>query len=407
MKKKFSSKVLITLENFVYGGTTTHLISLINSKVFNDTFFYIVTNKNNKSTKQILKSCDNKRLKIIYFNTFNAITSNNFYLKLLHIILRPILFIFSIIQMFFLIRNLDFKFLIADCGGYGGFRSEMASIIAAKLLNKSNLFLIIHHCYAKTIIWSSIVNLFNLILGACLSGVVFVSNATKKSIERNTTLLSLFKKKIIVIQNGIQLRTIKKKKLKFFKKNKKIYFAGMLSRIETYKGQIDLIEAFNNLSEEKKKLFKIYLIGGGTNYEINKINNLIKKYNLKNFVRRTNYINEDSLLILKNFDIYYSLTRDFEGFGYSIAESLYVSTPVVATKVGGVVEFLNNKNSTLINPGDIKSITKSFEDFLNNKKIFMKKSINGKQNVIKKLNSDIMSKKYRNYFNKNLRNQKI
>ena len=57
------------------------------------------------------------------------------------------------------------------------------------------------------------------------------------------------------------------------------------------------------------------------------------------------------ILFLKNLDLTLSLTKDFEGFGYSIAESLYVETPVIATSVGGVKE-LNNKVANIIKSGD-------------------------------------------------------
>ena len=35
----------------------------------------------------------------------------------------------------------------------------------------------------------------------------------------------------------------------------------MLSRIEEYKGQIDLVEGFSRLSENNKSRFKVFLIG--------------------------------------------------------------------------------------------------------------------------------------------------
>ena len=60
MQKK-QTKILVTLENFEYGGTTTHLINLINNKAFNNTFFFILTNKNNKSINQILDECNKKK----------------------------------------------------------------------------------------------------------------------------------------------------------------------------------------------------------------------------------------------------------------------------------------------------------------------------------------------------------
>ena len=46
---------------------------------------------------------------------------------------------------------------------------------------------------------------------------------------------------------------------------------------------------------------------------------------------------------MKNFNIFISLTRTFEGIEYSLAEAMSFSIPVITTNVGGSKEFLNNK----------------------------------------------------------------
>ena len=149
-----------------------------------------------------------------------------------------------------------------------------------------------------------------------------------------------------------------------FYKSKKYLILGMLSRIEEYKGQLDLIEAFNKLPTKLQNKYKIFFIGNGKRSEIIKLDTKIKNYKLNKFCKRINYLQIDSLTILNNFDIFYSLTRDFEGFGYSIAESLYTSVPVVSTNVGGIPEYLNNKNSTLVEPRDIAAITETLKNFV-------------------------------------------
>ena len=71
-----------------------------------------------------------------------------------------------------------------------------------------------------------------------------------------------------------------------------------------------------------------------------------------------------------------SLTKDFEGFGLTLAEALSVKTPVLSTKVGGVIEFLN-KNSTLIDANNKKALDFCNKRFhVNNEKKWKKKSFN-------------------------------
>ena len=55
---------------------------------------------------------------------------------------------------------------------------------------------------------------------------------------------------------------------------------------------------------------------------------------IKNNFYFTGFINKDSREIISNYDLLISPTREFEGFGLSIAESLFVQVPVISTKVG-------------------------------------------------------------------------
>ena len=349
--------IAIVMENISYGGATTHLINLINSEKFRNFKFLIITNKNNNAKNQILKLSKKKLINLLTYTPFNIISANSYILKSFFLILRPLLFFISVFQMLILIKKNKFDILIGNCGGYGNFRTEMAAIIAGRILKKK-LFLLIHHNYTKPLIWVNLINLINIFLGKFLHGIIFVSYATKLSIKRNTNLLKYFKRKSIVIHNGVELKKIKKENINYFKSNKKIIKIGMLSRIEHYKGQEDLIKAFNIIPENLKSRFKIFFVGTGKKDYISKINNEIKKLKIKKYFKFLNYLDIESLSIIKNFDLIISLTRDFEAFGYSIAESLYAGVPVISTKVGGVGEYLNNNNSILIKPGDINALKK-------------------------------------------------
>ena len=49
------NKILIVYENFLYGGTSTHLINLLNSNYFKNLDITLITNNNNQSIKSIKK----------------------------------------------------------------------------------------------------------------------------------------------------------------------------------------------------------------------------------------------------------------------------------------------------------------------------------------------------------------
>ena len=67
-KKLKSKKILVLMENLLYGGVTTHLVNLINSNNFKKVEFVIITNKTNEAAKTILNSCKRGKIKIIYYN---------------------------------------------------------------------------------------------------------------------------------------------------------------------------------------------------------------------------------------------------------------------------------------------------------------------------------------------------
>ena len=79
-KKKIKIKnIAVLIENIEYGGTTTHLINLINSNKYKSVKFFIITNKNNKGINSILSSCNKKNYKCI---TLTGRKKNNTLMKL-------------------------------------------------------------------------------------------------------------------------------------------------------------------------------------------------------------------------------------------------------------------------------------------------------------------------------------
>ncbi len=394
MKKKNQKKIIIVVENLLYGGVTTHLINLLNSQAFRQFKIILITNKTNAGIKNIINSCNIKRIEIIFYDSFNAFKTENIFLKFLIISFKPVLFIISFFQMYLILKKYKFDILMGNCGGYGDFRSEMASVLAGKILGIKNIYLLIHHSFTKPRMWKSLINLIDLMIGKYVKSLFFVSHATKTSIIKNTTLFSLFKNKSYVIHNGVTLKKFKKTKVKELNVKSGTLKIGMLSRIERYKGQSDLIDAFANLPKKIKSKYKVFFVGSGNLKEVSFLKKKILKNNLSNNIKIIKYINKDSLIILSNFDLFLSLTRDFEGFGYSIAEALYVGTPVISTKVGGVTEYLNRKNSELIKPMETKKLTELLKNFTKDRKKWKTKIAHGKKLISYKYNSEIMSEKY-------------
>ena len=95
-------KIGILWENFEYGGVTTHLENLLNDKIFSNTDFVIFTNNTNKAKQILKKKIKSKKCKFYYYNSLNVIYFNNKLMKIFYFSIRPLLFIISIFQFYYI-----------------------------------------------------------------------------------------------------------------------------------------------------------------------------------------------------------------------------------------------------------------------------------------------------------------
>ena len=385
------SKIIIVYENFLYGGTSTHLINLLNSHYFKKKDVIIITNNDNQSIKKIKKHCKNTNF--IFFNSLNVIFFKYKIFKALFFLFKPLLFIISIVQFYILLKKINYEILLANCGGYGDFRSEIAAVFSSGLLGVKKNYLLVHHSYRSPKFWKSIVKFSDFFVLKYLEKIIFVSHATKKTVLKNSGLRPS-SKQIAVIHNGVFIKDENKKIKKIFKNNKNILKIGMLSRIEKYKGQEDLVKSLLFLDSKYKNRLKIFIIGNGEKNYVSNIKSFVHQKKLSKFIVFKKYLNEDSKTIIQNFDILVSLTRDFEGFGYSLAEAMANSVPVISTNVGGSKEFLSKKNANIVKPYDPRGVSLMIIDYIQNKRKWKKKAKFASTYIKKKFNSEIMSKKY-------------
>lgn len=399
MHHKKIKNIGIIWENLEFGGVTIFLENIILSKSFSKVGFTIITNNSNPDIEKLKKKFKKFNLLFVKFKSLNTIKFENFFLKLIYLALRPIFFIATIIQLYLVLRKFKFDIFLANCGGYGNFRSDVAGILSAKLLKYKNIILLIHHSHTKPYLWKFLIDYIDKIVSKNISALIFVSKATFLNIKKKTNLL---KKKNIykIIYSGIltkfNLKDNKSNKTLglIFKDNKNLIKIGMISRVEKNKGHEDLIEAVELLPKKYKKQIKIFLIGPGQEKYIKFLKKIIFEKKLQNYFVFTGYIDVNAYSILKNIDLYLSLTRDFEGFGISTAQALFMQKPIVATNVGAISEYLNNKNARLIKPNNIHEIKKSIINFLNQPETFIEKAKGGKELIKNNFNAEKQSKKY-------------
>ena len=180
--------------------------------------------------------------------------------------------------------------------------------------------------------------------------------------------------KIVKVYNGIDQNALdflpkeearKKISNKSQFPNDQTKIVGTIANLYAAKGLEYLIEAAHILSSTHHTPYHIQFIIIGEGREREKLESLIKKYNLKNFTLTGRF--QDARRYLKAFDVFV-LPSVKEGFPWVVLEAMAAGVPIVATKVGAVPEVIeNNKDGFIVRPKDADGLASSINTFLNDK----------------------------------------
>ena len=199
---------------------------------------------------------------------------------------------------------------------------------------------------------------------------IAVSEKTKNDIIS----FPFVKNKITTIHNGIGHIDFLPKEVarqKLAEMSKTVFdieklWIGTVSELHKNKGLNFLVEASKNLPADAY----IFIIGEGEERE--NLQKQIAKLGLKTRVFLLGRI-ENAKQYLKAFDIF-TLTSRTEALPYSILEAGLAECAVVASRVGGIPEIIeNNQSGILVEAGSVDQISKTIKDLipnLENRKLF-------------------------------------
>ncbi len=396
--KKVNS-IAIIWEQIEWGGVDSYLNYLLNNRMFEKIKVTIFSNKNNKGLKRFIRSNKNLSLEIIEYNSILNFQFNNQIINKLYYFLKPLFFILTYYQLKNLLKKKKYDAYLGICGGYGQIRGEMAGALSASSLNIPVVSLVVHHaCVFPPPFMNFFLRLINNRISKVISSVIAVSEATKKTLFYKSNLLDNDKVDTIIIHHGI---SGEKKKINNLKKKTDVIEAGIVSRIEEYKGHRDLIHAINKLPKSYLQKIRFNIIGDGKLEEVETLKHLVKTYDLKNVFFK-GYIDKPVTEIISNLDLVLSLTRSFEGFGLSMLESASLGVPIIATDVGAVSEFLEKKYSLIIKPSSPDSIKEKIIEFIDNREKWSDLAKKYQEIIQIKFNEDKMVEQYINHLNQKL-----
>lgn len=215
---------------------------------------------------------------------------------------------------------------------------------------------------------------------------ITVSEANK---QLNIQLYPELKGKISTIHNGIDLEAFERPLRTFstqhrervreelFHASSEEFVILSIAELHPRKGLKYLIEAYAEI-EQKEPKTKLVIVGDGP--ERKTLEKLIKKLKLENKVLLPGK-QENISQILKSAQLFV-LPSVKEAFGLVVLEAMAAQIPIVATRVGGIPEIVENtKSGELVEPANYRALAEKIMNVMDNNALMQKLAYMGHHRV--------------------------
>lgn len=402
-------KICFFTENYYKGGLDTFLINLINAWPDAKDELTLVCNGTHSGLDTIVEKT-NRPLKISrYYRVFTGAIahgqcdlkwSQSFSVRIFLGLARrlfqyPILFPWYVFSLVFFFRRSDYDRLMVVNGGYPASLLCRCATIAWKLSGKRPLAVFNFHSLAakSPFIVRWLENAIDLAVVKSTSHVVSVSKVALDSVENRKHFSGLVNKKFIYngISDPAKHLTINKAK------NSVGNYCLMLATYHAYKGHSYLFLAFQEVLKEFPDM-QLWIYGFGTTHDIEIVEEELMRLNLKSNVILHGFVSNPSNLI-SNARMLVVPSQAFESFGLTIIEAMALSTPVVATDVGGVPEVLAGTNAGYIcSKSDPLTFADAMKRILRDSDLAIKLGENGRKAFQLRFDASKMAQQYEALF---------
>ena len=139
-------------------------------------------------------------------------------------------------------------------------------------------------------------------------------------------------------------------------------FVLFVGRLASNKGLLALVQAFAELHRHDPSAYLVLV--GADGGERGAVEQRIRELGLADRVRLTGFVPDESLLASGFREArLFALPSQYEAFGLVLLEALAQGTPVIASRVGGIPEFIENgKAGRLIPPEDAGALAAAFRE---------------------------------------------
>lgn len=165
---------------------------------------------------------------------------------------------------------------------------------------------------------------------------------------------------------------------------------GTVGRLSKAKG----IDILIRVAKDMDRIAEFFAVGP---YEEDILDET-KKLNTRNF-HLLGSLPNNLLPFFYNFIDCYTLPSLFEAFGITVIEAMSCGKPVIASRVGGIPEIIDDGvNGILIEPGDYLSLKKALLNILNNRDIQIRLGEKGRQKILEKFSFEHTINELKNFY---------
>jgi lipopolysaccharide heptosyltransferase II len=195
------------------------------------------------------------------------------------------------------------------------------------------------------------------------------------------------------------------------KKKSEVFNVGIVGRLTPSKGHTYFLRAMARVIRKvSAPMVKVWIVGdvsSGHQAYKRELEILVKRLGLgycTEFLGTQQKISE----VLSGLNLLVFASSTHEAFGRAIIEAQAAGVPVVATRVGGVVDIIDeNLTGILVPPGDIEGLAQAITSIMKDKQLAINLAKNAYQKVKQKFSLELMSKKTLNVYQEALSHFRI
>ncbi len=179
-----------------------------------------------------------------------------------------------------------------------------------------------------------------------------------------------------------------------------------ISRLDTNKGHDLLLDAFDLVAKEIPGINLV--IGGGSPdpktrelHLLEKINSIIESRSLAGRVRMIGYVPDEDMIPNYQFARFFVLPSLFEPFGMTTQEAMACGRPVIASKLGGIRNVLEQgKTGLLVDPSDREEFAEAMIKLLSNKEKAGEIGKNAHQLILNEFSWEAIAERHLAFYSK-------